>query len=587
MKFDTTFIDRIRLSVNIVELVGGYVRLRKQGQNHTALCPFHQEKTPSFSVNESRQIFKCFGCGVGGDAFAFVQQIEHLSFPEAVAFLAERSGIPLPSTGGTSAGENAERSRLLEIMGEADEFYRNQLTRSDEAHAYLDRRKIGSDTIERFGIGFAPPGSRLRDELQGRGYSLVELEKCGLVARGETGSVYDKFRNRIIFPIQNLSGQTIAFGGRILGDGHPKYLNSPETPLYSKSRNLYGLFTGREAIRQAGFAILVEGYFDCIVPFQQGIPNIVASLGTSLTEGQVHLLGRYTRKVIVNFDPDSAGVTAALRSIDLFLAQGFQVNVLRLPQGDDPDSFILNNGVERYRDALRSSASFVDFLLEHFMSQQKDPRSPKGKQEIVDLVLPYISRLPNPIERAEYISMISSRLRVDELIVMAELRKQARSFRRREGTSSDTSGTTGRTPLAEPTPAERNLIAALISDEHREQALQLLEGDLYRDLVCERIFDQIVQLKNQSPDFCIFTLRGVLQDDDLDLFDRISLQSAEVVLSDEIIMNSVEALQDLQCNRISRQVQEEIAREERIGVPSPRLEELLRKKEEIQRRRRR
>jgi DNA primase len=259
---------------------------------------------------------------------------------------------------------------------------------------------------------------------------------------------------------------------------------------------------------------------------------------------------------------------------------------LRLPQGEDPDSFLLHHGVEQYRAALKASASFVDFLLEHFTRQQKDPRSPKGKQVIVDHILPYIARLPNRIERAEHISRISSRLMVDERIVMAELRKQARSGRRPNGEASEGSPGEIRAVPA-PTLAERTLLAALISDAYREGALQSLEPDLYRDLVCERIFDQIVQLKNQSPDFCIFTVRKALQNDDLDLFDRISLQSAEVILSEEVIASSVEALQDLQCDRISRQIQEEIAREERVGVPSPRLEELLRKKEEIQRRRRR
>ncbi|MFZ0428843.1 MAG: toprim domain-containing protein, partial [Acidobacteriota bacterium] len=433
---------------------------------------------------------------------------------------------------------------------------------------------------------FAPSGSRLRDYLREQDFSLSELEKCGLIAGGENGSWYDKFRNRVLFPIQNLTGQTIAFGGRILGDGQPKYLNSPETPLYSKSRNLFGLFAGREAIRKTGFAILVEGYFDCIVPFQCGVRNIVASLGTSLTDGQVNLLGRYTRKVIVNFDPDSAGLAAALRSIDLFLAQGFQVNVLRLPQGEDPDSFILSSGVERYREALKASASFVDFLMEHFTLGEKDPRSPKGKQAIADQVLPYVARLPNRIERAEYISKISSRLMIDERIIMAELRKQANAGRkalRDTGRPAEVRKATG----PEPTLAERTLLAAIISDEHRERVLGMLEPDLYRGLVCEPFFDQIVQLKNQSSEFCIFTVRKGLQGDDLDLFDRISLQSAEVVLSDEVIISSVEALQDLQCDRISRQIQEEITREESVGVPSARLEDLLRKKEAIQRRRRR
>ena len=250
-----------------------------------------------------------------------------------------------------------------------------------------------------------------------------------------------------MFPIHDLSGKTIAFGGRILGDGIPKYLNSPETALYSKSRNLYPLDLTRNEIRKRDFAIIVEGYFDCIIPFRFGIRNVVASLGTSLTESQVKVLGRYTRNVVTNYDPDSAGTAATLRSIDLFLEQGFRVNVLELPTGEDPDIFLRKQGTEAYREKLKSSQSYLDFVLSQFMSQQRDSFSPKGKQEVISHILPYLVKIPNPIEKAEYVTRIASRLQLDESLILLEMRKMP--TRKRETPRLDYS-----VPLEQGTPAE-------------------------------------------------------------------------------------------------------------------------------------
>jgi len=582
-KIDSDFVERVRFAVNIVDLVGSYVNLRKRGQNYVALCPFHQEKTPSFSVNESRQIFKCFGCGEGGDAFAFVQKVETLTFPEAIRFLAERQGIPLPDSGAETSQEGKDRERYLEIMQNAADFFREQLTRNQECLSYLDRRQINQETRETFGIGYAPPGSSLLRQFRSNGISEADLEACGLVSRGASGDAYDRFRSRVIFPIRNLSGKTIAFGGRILGDGQPKYLNSPETVLYSKGHNLFALHTGKEAIRKQGFAVLVEGYFDCIVPYQHGVRNIIASLGTSLTDGQVRLISRYTRRVVVNFDPDSAGISAALRSIDLFLEQGFQVNVLRLPTGDDPDSFIVNNGVERYLKVLKESSPFIDFLLVHFLSQQRDPQSPKGKQEVIDKILPFIAKLPHRVERAEYLSRVSSRLLVDEEVLVGELRKYSRMPQKQKQLTISTV----RKVAVEPTLAEKSLFAACLDEKTRESVIALAEPAMFEGLATGALFREIFAIRKQNEHFDIFKLRERLEEDDLDLFDRLSVTSSDLQVSDEEIRRCVEAINDLALNRVSRQIQQEIAQEEKSGQASERLEELLRNKEVIQRRRRR
>jgi DNA primase len=577
MKFDSALLDRIRSSVNLVDLISGYARLRKQGQNFVGLCPFHQEKTPSFSVSETKQIFKCFGCGAGGDAFGFIQQIEHLSFPEAVEFLARRSGIPIEHPAGPASDESSRmRARLLEIMQSAEEYFRSALEQDAEALEYLTERDISAETVEQFGLGYAPGGGRLEGLLERKGYRIDELESCGLLVRNEAGERYEKFRRRLMFPIRNLSGQAIAFGGRLLGDGRPKYLNSPETPLYHKGMHLYGLGVSRDAIRRQGFAVVVEGYFDCIIPHQFGVRNVVASLGTALTESQVRLLGRYTRRVVVNFDPDTAGMAAALRSIDLFLAGGFQVNVLTLPGGEDPDSYLRHQGVAGYQERIKTSLPFVDFLLDFHLARQKNPGSPASKQRVTDEVMPYLARLPNRVERAEYLSRLASRLAVPEAVLVAELRKYSR---RREGAAAL------RPPAQpEPTPAEKTLVAALSDERLRHRVLAVLEPDLFTGLRTEKLFRRIFESANQTDSAGVFSMRAVLEGEDLDLFDRLSMGSLHS-LTEEAVRNSLEAVGELQISRLSLQIQEEIARCEKSGEASERLDELLRRKQDLLRRR--
>ena len=576
MRFDQSFIEQVRNSISIVDLVSGYVRLQKKGKDHAALCPVHHEKTPSFLVSESKGIFKCFGCGVGGDIFEFVMLLENLTFPESVQHLAERYGIALPQASKESGQATEKRQQLLQIMEMATQFFRKCLKDHQQAKAYLKGRGIADETLEQFSIGYAPPGRHLLDQLRSQGVGVEQALACGLVREGKPGENYDRFRNRVILPIRDLSGKTIAFGGRILGDGLPKYLNSPETPLYSKGNHLFPLNITRDEIRRRDFAVLVEGYFDCIVPYQFGVRNIAASLGTSLTANQVKVLGRYTRNVVINFDPDSAGTAAAMRSIDLFLEQGFRVNVVQLRHGEDPDTFIQKEGGPVYWELVKNSHPFLDFALSQFVEAQKDPYGPKGKQEIVSQIAPYLAKVPHRIERAEYVTRIASRLQIDEQLLAAELGKIAHKPGVRELKPHSS--------LDRITPAERTLLVAVLDEHWQGFAFQQLGAELFEGLVSEEVFGKVLELKSQGQEISALQLRNLITDEQgRDLVESLALGSSEVRLSEEIVQSSVQALRKKRYERLSLQLQDEIRKEEQDNSESARMEELLIKKERIRR----
>ena len=429
--YSDSVLDEVRAAVNIVSLVSEYVALKKRGRNHVARCPFHNEKTPSFNVSEEKQIFMCFGCGLGGDVFKFIMQMEHLAFPEAVRFIAERRGIKLPeiaSPGPVTAGSGTDA--LRKAMAEAVATYHRWLLDSQEgksALAYLHERGITAETIARFQLGYSPAaGDALIHSMKNKGFHPQVLEECGLAKRSENGSrSYDYFRGRIIFPIADVQGRPVAFGGRTMGDRPPKYLNSPETRLYNKSRNLYGLSFSKEAVKAQDRAILVEGYMDFVVPFQHGVQNLVASLGTALTPQQVELLGRYTREVVVSYDPDSAGIAAAQRSLDLFLEGDFRVRVLQLPAGQDPDAFVRSAGSEEYLKRIRESVSYLEFILETAIRNQGALDDPKKKVQVMNAVLPYLAKLPSAVERSDYVFQFARRLGIDDQQMLAETKRAA------------------------------------------------------------------------------------------------------------------------------------------------------------------
>jgi DNA primase len=577
MKFDEQFVEHVRNSVDIIDLVGGYVRLKKSGKDYSALCPFHQEKTPSFLVSESKQIFKCFGCGAGGDAFKFVSLIENLSFPEAIRHLAERNGIPLPDNRSEKNPESGDRQVLLKLMEVTCRFFQDCLSRQPqaaEAIQYLEARGIEEDTVRRFGLGFAPAGNQLLAFLK-KAHSLEDAARCGLLIQNERGQLYDRFRSRLMFPIRDLSGKTIAFGGRILGEGVPKYLNSPETPLYHKGNQLFGLDVSKDAIRRADFAILVEGYFDLVVPYQAGYPNIVASLGTSLTTNQIRLLGRYTRNVAINFDPDTAGVSAAARSIELFLEQGFRVNVVQLPAGEDPDSFIRNQGSTAYGERLKTSRSYLDFLLDQLLQKHNNPSTPKAKQETVSGILPYLLKVTNRIERSEYVAVIAARLNLDEALLRSELRKVAQGKRERmpEFTSL---------VKRDISQAENVLLAALLDPQFRPDVLKELEPDMIEGLATQLIFEKVFALQQQNCEISIINLQKVLSgSEEVHILESVALGPSQFPLSSEVVVNSIRALRKKQFERVCRQIQDQIRTFEKQGAAKGIIAELVTRKEEL------
>jgi DNA primase len=481
-----TFADKVKQQADIVRVVGEYVRLKKTGQNFTGLCPFHSEKTPSFAVHPVRQIYHCFGCGVGGDVFQFVMEMEKCPFPEAVRTVAEKCGIAIPAPRERSPEEkreNQQRTALVEMHREAEAFFRKQLEGTLEgkaARAYLEDRGLDGDAMARFGLGYAPSaGDALLRHLKQK-YPEKQIDVSGLVSRDQGGKLFDRFRRRIMFPIANESGKIVAFGGRALGDDLPKYLNSPETPIYSKSNILYHLDRAKEAMRRQDFAVLVEGYMDAIAVARAGVSNVVASCGTSLAEPQVKLLGRFTRHVVVNYDPDAAGQAATERSLGLLLEQNFEVRVLALPEIDgkpaDPDTFITKKGAAAYAELLKQAPEYVDYLIAR--ARQMDLTSGEGKLRALNFLMPHVQRIPSGLLRSEWATRIAQQLRIDEPVLREALRKAATERRSEVKTRPELVGRHGGRP------AERRLIKMLAEAEGFREALarELQKEALYEGL---------------------------------------------------------------------------------------------------------
>ncbi|MGH9812025.1 MAG: DNA primase [Candidatus Acidiferrales bacterium] len=491
--------EKVKQQADIVRVVGEYVRLKKAGQNFVGLCPFHSEKTPSFAVHPVKQIFHCFGCGVGGDVFKFVMDVEKLSFPEALKFVADKSGIRLPERRPRTPEEAKEtriRTRLVELHEHAARYFLDELAGTREGKLvrdYLHDRGLSDELIKTFGIGYAPgAGDALVRRLKQAGYAQEIIEASGLANKDERGTVYDRFRRRVMFPIHSESGRLVGFGGRAMGDEMPKYLNSPETAIYQKSRVLYNLQRAKDAIRKDNFAVMVEGYLDCIAVHSAGIGNVVATCGTSLTETQVKLLARSTRNVVVSFDPDAAGVAATERSLNLLLAEGFNVRVLALPPGHDPDLFVREKGGPAYKAQLKESLPYLDYLTER-ARRQFDWRTQDGKIAALNYLLPYLARLPSKIRRADWASELGSRLGIDERLLREELRRAAVERRAEIKLRPEVKEMLDRSVVK---PAERRLLQILLENEDiRADVLKELEDDaVHKGAGLERVFDEVLAM---------------------------------------------------------------------------------------------
>jgi DNA primase len=438
----TDFAQLVKQQADIVKIIGEYITLKKSGaQNYAGLCPFHGEKTASFSVHAVRQFFHCFGCNESGDVFTFVQKIENVGFPEAVKLVAQKCGIPLPKREFSSpeeAEESRQRGKLLDLHELATTWFEEQLRSAEGARAreYLTFCGLTAEAVARFRIGYAPDSfNALRDRLQGSA-SPDLLRISGLLSSkeqpdGSAGPLYSRFRKRITFPIHSESGRVIAFTARALDSEEksgPKYMNSPETPLYSKGQVLFNLDKARQAIRQQDFALLVEGQMDCITAYMAGIQNVLATSGTAFTELQVRLLSRYTKRLFVNFDPDTAGANAAEKSIALLTEEDFEVRVITLEGGLDPDRFIRERGIKEYVAAIKSAKRHSDYLIDRAM-QLFPSRTAEAKSKALNYLMPHIRRMPNRIVRDEFASDAAQKLGIDSALVRQELHEAARKRR--------------------------------------------------------------------------------------------------------------------------------------------------------------
>ena len=473
MALPSDFTQHVKSVADIVRVVGETVTLKKAGSNFIGLCPFHQEKTPSFSVHATRQFYYCFGCGAKGDVFRFVMEMEKVPFPEAVRRVAQRMGIPIPvykSSDEAASPEAKLRKALEEVHERALAFFRKQLQTAEAAplRDLIRERGVTAESVEEFGLGYAPAsGDALANFLSREGFATNVLEASGLVLRRDTSGYFDRFRGRWMFPIANETGKTIAFAGRALGSDQPKYLNSPETPLYTKSRVFYNLSRAREAIRKANATLLVEGYMDAIAAWQAGVRNVVASCGTSLTAPQVHMLVRCAPEVIVSYDPDSAGVAATDRSLGLLLEGGMQVRILRLPGALDPDQYIRESGAEAYQARLAEAQPVFRYLAGRAI-EIHGGSSPEGKLAALNFVLPFVARVPNKLMRAELAADIAQKMDVSTGLVWEAFRKAA--LDRREVVEKPAGGS--RVPSA-----EAMLIRLLLdSEEARQEVGNLLES---------------------------------------------------------------------------------------------------------------
>src|SRR5579864_315009 len=554
--FPQTFLDEIKAQTDIVAVVGDVVTLRKVGSTWKGLCPFHQEKTPSFNVNKDKGFFKCFGCGAGGDVVKFVELYQKLSFPEAVRHLAQRASIQLPET--TSGPEDreaaVERQALLALHEQAAAFYREQLDAPAGARARheLEHRGLRAETLAAFRYGYAPAGGR--DSLHGRladaGIPQPLQLRSGLVKLGDNGQLRDQFRNRLMIPIVRDTGAIVAFGGRALEEGQiPKYLNSPETPIYSKGRTLYGLDVTKGAIRTHNYCVLVEGYFDLAQVWQAGVHPVVALCGTALTNAQARTLKRFASKVVLSLDADAAGQGAAARSSELLVAEGFQVNVALMPTGSDPDTFIRRSGSSAYVERLKGSRPYLEFLLDR-AAEGLDLARPDSRKTFLDSMLRVAATIPDAAERDRFADTLAVRARVTEGVIRDEIKKAA--AQRRVEAPAIAAATSA--PLR---PAEQGLLWALV---HRPvealAAIAQLEAPDFEGVATAAILKLAASLGDMPADVLPKLVHERLNEEARAWLDRAADADAPAAAA----VDCVRALKRERCKRDLATIQDEIDR---------------------------
>ncbi len=575
--FPQSFIDDLKAQVDIVQVVQDHVPLKRAGASYRGLCPFHPEKTPSFHVHGDKGYFHCFGCGVGGDVLKFVELHEKLGFQDAVQQLAQRFGVqvPEPDTQRDPAAD-AERESLLTVHEEATQFFRTHLAEPGgrQAQEHLRSRDVSGETIDRLGLGFAPAtGNSLVTHLRARGFSDEFLVRSGLAAVRDGRPLADRFRNRLVIPISRDAGSVIAFGARALQpDQQPKYLNSPETAIYSKSRTLYGLHLAKTAIHNTGYAVLVEGYFDFAQALQAGVRPVVAACGTAVNEQQVRLLKRFTSKVILSFDPDQAGAGASARSGELLLSAGFQVNVALMDEGEDPDICIRRHGAARYQEKLRTSQPYLGYLLDQ-EAARRDLTRDDHHREFLNRMLQVAARIPDAASRDRFADRLAHRAGIMEEVARSEIRKAAVARR----TTVDDRQIVAKRQVK---PAEKGLIWALCRDTSSAlEAIAALTDDDLGGLTTAPILSTARDLADWPAESVKDTLR-----------DRLSKEEADwmtaVAGGDRPSLSAVDCANTLKQLGVERQrasLQQEIDRCQQLGTPAAlaEIDLLLQKKQDL------
>jgi DNA primase len=578
--FPQSFIDEVRAAADIVAVVSDSVSLRRAGSTYKGLCPFHGEKTPSFTVNKDKGFFHCFGCGVGGDVFKFMELQEKVGFQEAVRNLAQRFGIPVPEleASGEQRETAAEREALVKIHEVAVTHFREQLESPVGARIreyLLNERGLTPATIEKLQLGYAPQGrDTLRQRLLKQGFSPLQLVTSGLVSRRDDGSEVDRFRNRLMVPIARDTGTVVAFGGRALEkDQQPKYLNSPETPIYTKSRTLYGLNLTKGDLRKVRYAIIVEGYFDFAQVYQAGGFPVVATCGTALTPQQAQILHRFTSKTVLCYDPDSAGQTAAERSSELLVAEGFVVNVMTLPGGGDPDTFIQKNGAEGFREQLKHSRPYLEFLLDR-AAAGIDLTRDDNRREFLKRMLGVAARIPDPAVRDQFADRLAHKARVTEDVVRAEIRKAAAN-RKTELPAERVPSLQGNVRKA-----EKGLIWSLVHDPKGTMAsLRQLEVEDLKGLSTANLLQTALDL-DVRPEDVPAALMERLSTQEAELLAAVAAEpSPPAVLPDLCVV----ALKYVRLERELADVQRELKRLQDMGDSGPAVMVLLARKSQMRR----
>ena len=560
--FPQQFIDDLKAQADIVQVVQDYVPLKKAGTSYKGLCPFHSEKTPSFHVHGDKGFFHCFGCGVGGDVLKFLELQEKLGFQDAVRHLAQRFGVQVPAPDSErDAAAESEREAMLDAHEAAAAYFRSCLADAigRPAREHLETREVTHETTELLGLGFAPATrDSLLTHLRGRGYSDALLLRSGLATARDGRPLIDRFRNRLTIPIARDSGSIIAFGARALQPDHqPKYLNSPETVIYSKARTLYGLHLSKSAIRKAGYAVLVEGYFDLAQAIQAGVAPVVASCGTAVNEQQVKLLKRFTAKVIVSFDPDPAGAGASVRSGELLLAEGLQVNVAVLPEGEDPDTCIRRHGSAGYVEKLRTSQPYLEYLLDR-EAGLRDLTRGDHQREFLTRMLQVAARIPDATTRDLFADRLAHKAGILEDLVRTEIRKAAVARRTTIGEQHVPTRAPVRT-------AEKGLIWALVRDTSSalEAIAQLTDEDL-AGLTTAPILSTARSLVDWPADTILDTLRERLSEEEAAWMARVGAEDHAPAPA----AACGQALKRRGYERARTAVQDEIDRCQQLGTPS-------------------